>query len=130
MRTIRPLVLVALAGLLGCGGSGNDHNPTPGPLTLTLSTPNSNDGAILFKVTGGTVDSVQSGPMVQTGSYVVNSGFTRVVVAGNIVDGVIAKIYVPDVSASANYSVTVEQAANRVSFAQQGLAGYSIAVTQ
>lgn len=131
MRASRSILLAVLTGaVLGCGGSDGGHTATPGFLTLTLSTPNSNDGAILFKVTGGTIDSVASGSaMVKSGSYTINASYTRVVVAGDIVDGAVARIHVPDVSASANYTVTVEQAANRVSFAQQNLSGYSIAVT-
>ena len=132
MRSLRILGLAALVAVTAnCGGGGGETpTPIPGYLTLTLSTPNSNDGAVLFKVQGGTVDSMVSGAMVQKGSYVINPTFTRAVVAGNIVDGIIAKIHVPDVAKVANYSAVVEQAANRTSFAQQSLTGYSIAVTQ
>lgn len=133
MRSIRILALTALVALsASCGSSGgNGGGPVPGFLTLTLSTPNSNDGALLFKVTGGTIDSVvaPAGGMVQNGSYVINPSFTRVVVAGNIVDGVVALVHVPDVGLAASYSTTIEQAAARTTFAQQSLSGYSIAIT-
>lgn len=132
MRSLRILGLAALVvGAANCGGGGGDTPPpVPGYLTLTLSTPNSNDGAVLFKIQGGTVDSMVAGAMVQQGSYVINPTFTRAVVAGNIVDGIIAKIHVPDVGKVASYTVAVEQVANRTSFAQQNLTNYSIAVTQ
>lgn len=130
MRALRPILFLVLVGAVGCSGGENKPAGTPGFLTLTLSTPNSNDGGILFKITGGKVDSVAASSMVQDGSYVINPSFTRAVVAGNIVDGVIVRIHVPDVAAVANYQVTVEQASNRYSFTQQNIAGYSIAVTQ
>ncbi|HET7041190.1 MAG TPA: hypothetical protein VFI13_04195 [Gemmatimonadales bacterium] len=123
-----PALLLAVAG---CGSSdGGGAHPVPGFLTLTLSTPNANDGAVLFKVSGGTIDSVVGGAMVQSGSYVINPTFTRVVTAGNIVDGIIAKIHVPDVDKAASYSATVEQASIRTApYTQQSLTNYTIAIT-
>jgi len=130
MRSIRILALAALTvALASCGSSDGSHNPVPGFLTLTLNTPHSNDGALLFKVSGGVIDSVAPFPMVQSGSYVINGGFTRVVVAGNLVDGAVVKVRVPDVQNASDYSVLIEQAAVRTTFAQQNLSGYSVTVT-
>jgi hypothetical protein len=131
MRSIRILALGALAlTLAGCGSSdGGGAHPVPGFLNLTLNTPNSNDGALLFKVQGGTIDSAVAGLMVQSGSYVINPTFTRIVVAGDLTDGLVAKVHVPDVGNAADYTVTIEQAAARTTFAQQPLSGYSVTVT-
>lgn len=131
MRSIRILALAALTVLLAsCGSSpGGGGHAVPGFLTLTLSTPNANDGALLFKVSGGTIDSVAPGGMVDNGSYVINPSFTRVVVAGDLTDGIVVRVHVPDVGNAADYSVLIEQAAARNTFAQQSLTNYSVAVT-
>ena len=129
MRPIRVLGLLALAAFAaGCGGGGGD-SAEPGFLDLTLNTPNADDGAVLFRVVGGDVDSVVAGAMVQDGSYTVQSNFTRIVAAGNLTDGVVARIAVPDVGNVGDYSVVMEQVAVRNTFAQRGLLNYSITVS-
>ena len=131
MRPTRALISLALVGLAaGCGGGSGPSGPTPGVLTLTLNTPNTGDGALLFRVTGGVVDSIAGSAMVLDGSYNTFPGnLTRVVVAGPITDGVIAHLYVPDVGKVSSYVVTMEQVTANSNFAQRSTAGYSIAVT-
>lgn len=130
MRSLRIFGLLALVGALSsCGSGGDGHDPEPGPLTLTLNTPNTDDGAVLFKVVGGAVDSITAGAMVQDGSYAAVTGGTRVVVAGNITDGVVATIWIPDLADASHYTVTVEQVAVRNTFVQRPLTNYSIAVS-
>lgn len=128
MRPTRAFISLALIGLAaGCGGGGS--GPTPGALTLTLNTPNTGDGAVLFRVNGGPVDSVAGAPMVLDGSYNTVANQTRIVVAGPITDGIIAHLFVPDVGSVANYVVTMEQVAANSNFAQRSTAGYSITVS-
>ena len=130
MRSLRIFgLLAAVVATTSCGGGDGGTDPVPGVLTLTLNTPNADDGALLFKVVGGPVDSVAGGAMVQDGSYTIQSSFTRIVVAGNITDGVVAGVYVPDVNDAASYSVVMEQVAVRNTFAQRSISGYSIAVS-
>ncbi|MEO6068276.1 MAG: hypothetical protein ABIQ41_09900 [Gemmatimonadales bacterium] len=131
MRALRILGLMALVGLVAnCGGGGGGGNdPVPGLLTLTLNTPNSDDGALLFRVTGGVVDSVYATGMIQDGSYTVQPTYTRIVVAGNIVDGAVAQIKVADVGDVASYSVIMEQVAVRITNTQRSPVGYSISVS-
>lgn len=132
MRSIRILALSAFAlTLAACGSSGpSGGNPVPGFLSLHYATNGATDGAVLFKVQGGPIDSVVSGAMVQNGSYVVNPSFTRVVVAGNITNGVIAKIHIPDVSTAASYTATIEQLSDRNNYAQLSFAtNHGITIT-
>lgn len=130
MRPLRIFGLLALLGAAaGCGGGGGGSSAEPGFLTLTLNTPNADDGALLFRVVGGQVDSVVGGAMVQAGSYSIQPSLTRVVVAGNIIDGVVAQVAVPDVNDAASYSVIMEQVAVRNTNAQRSVSGYSIAVS-
>ena len=132
MRTLRSLALLALVGLVancGGGGGGGGGGPVDGVLILTLNTPNTADGAILFRVNGGTVDSVSGSAMIADGSYNTVGTQTRIVAAGPITDGALAYLYVPDVGDVTNYTVTVEQVAHNTTFAQRSLVGYSFAVS-
>jgi hypothetical protein len=133
MRTLKFLGVLALGlAISNCGG-GNDSggpSPVPGFLKVVLTTPNADDGAFLVKVQGGTIDSVVGGAAVASGSYTIQPTFTRFVVAGNLVAGVIAKIHVPDVADHAAYTATIEQVAVRNTFAQRALTGYGLTVTQ
>lgn len=130
MRILRILALCSLAGIVtSCGGSDGGPHAQPGVLLLTLNTPNADDGALLFRVVGGPVDSVAGGVMVQNGSFTVQPTYTRIVVAGNIIDGVVAGVYVPDVHDASSYSVVMEQVAVRNTFTQRSISGYSIAVS-
>lgn len=130
MRSLRIFGLLALLGIAGgCGGGGGGSTPEPGFLDLTLNTPNADDGALLFKVVGGTVDSVVAGAMVQDGSYATVTGGTRIVVAGNLTDGIIARVHVPDIKDVADYSVVIEQIAVRNTFTQRATGGYSVTVS-
>lgn len=130
MRALRVVGLLALVGLAANCGGGDSGGPEPGFLTLTLNTPNFDDGALLFKVVGGEVDSVVAGgPMTQEIAFTVQPSFTRVVVAGSLVDGVVARAYVPDVNNAADYSVVIEQIAVRNTFTQRATGGYSVTVS-
>ncbi len=125
MRAIRALLLLGLAAsLVTCDDT--TEPPAPGWLLVRLSTPNTDDGGILFTISGGSVDSVRSSyPDLFTEK---DSLVTRVVVAGNIVAGGIVEIRVPDLTASGSYVATVDQVATRTTFAQRSPGQYSLAV--
>jgi hypothetical protein len=125
MRALRSLALVA-ATLLVAGCSGDSGTgPQAGVLRLTLNTPNSGDGALLFRITGD-IDSIAKGVMVQDGSYTVADTFTRVVVAGDLTDGPVAYLFVPDIHDLSSYVATVEQVAVKATNAQRSVAGYTV----
>ena len=54
-RQLLPLVLLALASACGDGGPTEPAGPVPGVLKIALATPNADDGALLFTVSGGRV---------------------------------------------------------------------------
>lgn len=131
MRLLRMVGAASLMfALAQCGGSdGGPSGPVPGSLSLNLNTPNANDGAVMVTINGGVVDSVSTAAMAQYTSSTIQPGYTKIVVAGNITDGVIAKIWVPDVHAKSSYTVVVSQAAVRNTFTQQTVTGYSVTLT-
>jgi len=120
--------LLALTLLAACG-SDKPVGPVAGDLTLTLVSPGSADGAILVRVTGE-IESVTG-----LGNYVVEAaevpgGMWRIVVAGTIVPGPIARIRVPDVNDTAPYLAIVEQVAARGTFALLSTGGYTVQVSK
>jgi hypothetical protein len=130
MRTLKILgILTAGVVLANCGGGGGEPGPVKGFLDVTLNTPNADDGAILLKVQGGEIDSVVGGAMAQYGGYTIQPSFTRIVVAGNITDGIVARVQVPDINNAGAYSATVEQVAVRNSSTTRSTAGYTLTVS-
>lgn len=118
---------VALAlGLLTCGDDPVQP-ATPGWLNLRLSTPNADDGGILFTVGGAQVDSVRSTfPNIflrrESGSTV------RVVIVGSLGAGVIGQILVPDTRSASAYTAAVLEVAARGTFVQRSPDGYGLTV--
>lgn len=127
---------VGLAALMVTCGGDSDNGGTappvdmrnPGFVTLTLSTPNANDGALLLTLSGGVVDSLTASVgdlfFAQTGSTTF-----RIMVAGTITDGVIGRFWVPDRRNVSQYLASVEQAAVRGTYQQQDVTGYSLSIT-
>jgi hypothetical protein len=102
--------------------------PTGGWLTLQLTTPNTNDGAVQLSVTGPAIDSVA---LVGYDGFDTNDGMQADLVAtGSIVSGDLARIYVPDLTKTGAYQVVVTAAAARDSYALQTLGGYRVVVVR
>jgi hypothetical protein len=119
-------LLGSLSVLAGC--SHETTGPTAGALTANLTTPNNDDGAVLFTVSGGPVDSVVAGGH-RVYSAILDATSLRVVVIGDVSSGALATIYIPDTRLAANYSVTVNQVAASASYAQRDPASYALSLT-
>ncbi len=124
------LALVALAA--GCSDDDLPPGPPPGPsgpglLAVVLETPNSNDGALLFRLSGGRMDSLR---VSQLTLLTANTGTNerRVMLAGNIGAGVVLRFWIPERADLAGYSVVLEQVATRAIYVQRPLDGYSLSV--
>jgi hypothetical protein len=136
LRTSEPFLWIAavLAAilLLSCGDPSPSEPPPPDPipgwLRIRFDTQNTDDGGIMFSVTGGQVDSIRSAYSdVFTSSG--NPASRRVIVAGDLTSGgIIAEILVPDVQKVADYTATVEQVAARESFVQRAPSSVSLTV--
>lgn len=131
MRHTRLVALLVAGTLLSsCGGGGTEPSgPTAGVFNVTLNTPNTGDGAVLFRITGGPVDSIAGSAMIADGSYNSVGNTTRVVAAGPITDGVIVHLFVPDVSKASLYAGTMEQVAANSNFLQRSVVGYTFTIT-
>lgn len=128
--TSRLLLAAALAmgSLTGCKGD-QPIGPVAGDLTLTLASPGSSDGAVLIRITGP-IESVSAVGGYRVEGSEVPGGMWRIVVAGNVTSGPVARIRVPDINAPDLYLAAVEQVAARGTFALLSTAGYGVQVGQ
>lgn len=100
-----------------------------GWLAVGMATPNADDAGIMFIVTGGVIDSVRSShPNVLSLSQ--SGGSMRVVVGGNLTNGKIAEIWVPDTRKVAQYTATPVEVAVRGTFAQRPTTGYVLTLSR
>jgi hypothetical protein len=119
--SLRRLILCAL--LVSC--SSGTIGPTAGVLTVKLNPIQGDEGAVMFTVTGGPVDSIEStAAVVHTAALDANT--IRVIVAGELSPGTIARIRIGDMSQAANYSATVNQVAARQTYAPRDPTSYSL----
>jgi hypothetical protein len=114
----------------GCGGAvevAPPYVPKPGALSAVLVTPNANDGAVLFSIAGGPIDSITAGGARLAGDTKSGSGLLAL---GPVQNGAgLALVWVPDVGKMSSYTGTVVQAAARGTYALQSISGYKISVT-
>lgn len=131
MRILPRLAALATVIVSGanCRGSTENNDPTPGDLTISLASPNSDDGAIRLRISGVTT----STPIVAAGSgkevFLSSTGSTstRVIVTGAISAGPLLRITVPDTRKDEDYSVVVEEVAS-TDYAVRPTAGYVLSV--
>jgi hypothetical protein len=106
----------AIALVVGCSKKKEPVGPTAGDLTVSYSSGTGNDGALLVLVTGPAT-SIQALGGYQISQASVGPNMTRVVLTGTINSGDILKLAVPDVDDTASYTIKVEAAADRATFA-------------
>jgi hypothetical protein len=128
MRLGLPLTLGAAIGLTVVASCSSDPSgPTEGTFNVRLTTPNSDDGAVLFTVSGGPVDAVEAlGYTVYSARIDANT--LRVIVTGDLSSGPVVRIRIADQRQLSRYSGIVNQVAARASYLQRDPTSYSIAV--
>ena len=126
LARLTPAFVLVLAA---CGSSASSTTAPPPPpvqtdgwLTLQLTSPTGNDGAVQFAVTGPGIDSVKI--VGYDGFATTDNGVANLLVTGEIGNGDIARIHVPDVSLTLQYHATVAAAAARGTYNLQLLDGY------
>jgi hypothetical protein len=124
---IRPACGGFALALLLVSCSGDITGPVSGSLEVRLNSPNTDDGAALFTVTGGPVETVDA-VLGTVYTAKVDGNTTRVVIAGSLTSGPIARVRIADVSHAVLYSVQLNQLAVRSTYAPRALAGYTISI--
>jgi hypothetical protein len=119
-RARRVLMLSVL--LFSCsGGTG----PASGILNVKLSSLRGDDGAVLFTITGGPVESVEAVSGI-VHSAQIDANTLRVVITGNLSAGAIARVRIADLTQASHYSAAVNQVAARSTYVQRDPGQYSI----
>jgi hypothetical protein len=125
----RWIAATAIAAGMACGCSSETAAPVGAALEVSFATSAMDDGAVLFTVSGGPVDSVEA-PGYRLYTSQTTPGSMRVVVAGDLKAGVIARIHIADGSKLPEYSATIDQVAARGSYAQRDPVSYSLVVAE
>ena len=119
-RARRALMLSVL--LFSCSsGTG----PTSGILNARLSSLRGDDGAVLFTITGGPVESVEAVSGI-VHSAQIDANTLRVVITGSLSAGAIARVRIADLTQASGYSAAVNQVAARSTYVQRDPGQYSI----
>ena len=131
------LVLGCLLGLTlpACGSAGSISAPEeaePGVLTVTLTTPNRDDRAVLVSVTGpGEIGEVSA---ALPGEYAVharsNGSSVRAAVFGSISSGPVLRISVPDVNRLSSYTATVQEVVDPSNNVRPSKSGYTLTISR
>jgi hypothetical protein len=106
----------------------NDIGPTAGVLDVSLSSPHDDDGAVLFSVFGGPVDSVESAGFPVYSAH-ASADTVKLIVTGSLGSGAIARIHIPDLRQASHYGARVGQVAARLTYAPYDPAGYSVTLS-
>lgn len=122
-------LLVACGGGSSTGASGGNESAVPGWLTVQLTTPNTDDGALQLRITGPAVDSVVA-ESAYNGFGAAANGTADLVMAGAIATGNVARFRVADVNRASSYSVSVVAAAQSGSYALRNLSGYRAVIVR
>lgn len=113
--------------------AGSCSGPVAGDLTISLVTPNSDDGAIVVRVTASESKEVTSVTVVCSGCKIFkeqpSATELRAVVTGNLVAGPLVRVGVSDTKAPDAYSVQVQQVASRT-YQVRSTSGYSLTIGQ
>jgi hypothetical protein len=122
-------VVAALSVAAGCSNDSTSAVAQPGTLSLRLTTPQVDDGAMTFEVSGPPIDnatavdaSLRLFTRQADGSTLVGA------VVGTLTSGTVVTLQVPDVGAAARYTARVVEVADRQNVLRASLAGYALTV--
>jgi hypothetical protein len=106
-----------------------DPGTTAGTLTVSMTTPHTDDGAIRFTMTGPYVTTPRAAlPGHRVFTMQRSPQELDVVVVGDLESGAILILPVRDTEAAPEYLVTITEAADRTSELRADLSGYSTQV--
>jgi hypothetical protein len=122
-------LVAALSVSAACSDDPVAGGPRAGTLTLRLTTPHVDDGALTFTLSGLPINNATA----DNGSlqlFTRRSGDSAVVgvLVGDLANGAVVALYVPDVTAAAGYAAQVLEVADRNDALRASLAGYSLSV--
>jgi hypothetical protein len=135
MKSITRFLLgaIALGGLACTDEPMRPPAPTPRPgnLVVSLVSPHADDGAIVVEMSGPiSANPERTDSTTYMLAYQVRPGVTRLLVAGDLTNGPIAIIPVPDVAGAVRLRAVLLTVSDRGSLVRDHLDGYSLTVTK
>lgn len=129
--------LGAMAGALALGSPGCDSEPSTapstssGPVTVSLATPNLDDGALMIIVKGAGPPTIAPvSDIYQVYWRLAGAGETRVIVVGDIIAGPLFTATPPPGGSSSGITASVTEVATRMNALRPSAVGYSLSVTR
>jgi hypothetical protein len=122
-------LVAALSVSAACSNDPVAVVPHAGTLTLRLTTPHVDDGALTFTLSGPPINNVTAAN-ASLRLFARRSGDSMVVgiLVGDLANGGVVTLYVPDVTAVASYSAHVLEVADRDDVLRASIAGYALSV--
>jgi hypothetical protein len=112
-----------------CSNDATGGDMRAGTLTLRLTTPHVDDGAMTFAVSGPPIDTAVAVNALLRLFTRREGGSTVVGVAvGALANGAVVTLQVPDVGAAAGYAARVLEVADRQDALRASLEGYALTV--
>lgn len=127
-QTLLTLPLAALLLVAPACGDGPTE-PVAGALAVTLTSPNADEGAVLFEITGQGIGILApADPSYRLFSLPIGAAMVRAVVVGDLSSGALVHFSVPDVGAAASYRATVIEVADRANQLRSRLGEYGLSI--
>jgi hypothetical protein len=121
---MRGALLLAAMVTAACGGS----DASPGTLQVSLTSPNTDDGAVMLQVTGD-IDSVTAPAGLTLYEATPSATVVRAIVTGSIASGgSVLTLHVPDVGKASSYTTQLLQVSARGTYVQRPVGGYTLQV--
>jgi hypothetical protein len=122
-------MVAALFVSVACSDESTSAGAGAGTLVLRLTTPHADDGAMTFEVIGPPIDSaVAVNASLRLFTRRVNGSTVVGAVVGDLINGAVVTLHVPDVRAAAGYTATLIEVADRQDALRASLAGYALTV--
>ena len=128
----RPLFVLALLCAVAAAGCKSAEAPVAGELEVRLTTPNTDDRAVLFLLRGAqTAVTVPSGAAYRVLQSPAGTDSLRVLIlaplGGHLAAGALVRVAVPDTRQATSYVAHVLDVAS-TAYAQRALTGYGVTV--
>ncbi|HJS44191.1 MAG TPA: hypothetical protein VJ755_12020 [Gemmatimonadales bacterium] len=133
MRYARRLLVLVVVLISAACAADSTGTGTPGgssTLLLQLSTTHTDDGAVLFQVTGPAIDTIVAvNGSLRLFTRRANDSTIVGAVLGDVAAGAVATLRVPAAGATGAYTARVLDVADRQNVLRDSLAGYAMTVT-
>jgi hypothetical protein len=122
-------LMAALSVSAACSKDPVAIVPHAGTLTVRLTTPHVDDGALSFTLSGPPINNVTAAN-ASLRLFTRGSGQSTIVgvLVGDLANGPVVTLNVPDVTAAAGYAAQVLEVADRNDALRAPLAGYALSV--